>query len=152
MTLSAAVDISSLEAIAGALDYAASGGLDGDLMLAGADEGKALVLATWAEQAAPSGAPWAPRKRDYGWAPLDNTGDMKASADCYVQGLTLVFVVMDEKAIWHQFGTKRMGRQVIPARQMIFNNDETPDRWISAIEGAMQVKLDGWISTMGATT
>jgi hypothetical protein len=130
------------------LRQAASGDMDAVVMDAGAARGRELLLATWSEQAAPDGAPWVPRARPYGWPPLDRTGDMKASADVYPIGLSMTFIVADEKAAWHQYGTERRGVHIIPPRPMIFAEDERPTRWISGIETAMQARLDRWIGNM----
>ncbi len=152
----------------------ASGEMQEEMLRDMSARGTELIQEGFAEQRAPDGNPWRPAARDYGHPLLNASGDMLGSAECTPgprddgQGFQLTFAVQDAKAIWHQFGTFRGGptssalraqnrksfrsggrgseRQHIPARKMIFNQGETPDRWINELTKVAQASAERWLS------
>lgn len=83
------------------------------------------------------GTPWAPLKPDYLlWKAVNGypqqtlvmRGDLRDSFGGRPMGIekyrgnTAVFGSDDKKAIWHQKGTRRNGRQINPARPMLVLN------------------------------
>jgi len=165
-------NLSAVEAYLGqlaqGLEDAAGGAGQSAVAEAMAERGKDLLKEEFASKTDPTGKPWVPPAHDYGHPLLDETGALKDSGSCDVgpqddaSGFQLTFAFTDEKAIWHQRGTKRGGvhpsgtrrkssvdlpaeRQHIPPRPMLpAEGQET--RWREQLEAAGQVTLDQWLS------
>lgn len=130
-----------------------------------ADLGKQQLLATFRASIEPSGRPFAPLKVRIGGRPLVLTGAMMNSANCKVgpkddaAGFDLTYLVTDEKAPWHQSGTRRGGgsrksgrgrgaspeRQHIPPRKMLFENASEATRWQSQQLALAALKGEHWM-------
>lgn len=83
------------------------------------------------------GTPWSPLKPDYRvWKAahgyprniLVMSGEMRDSFTAYPMGITEIdgqrarFGSSNQKAVWHQYGTHHNGKQVNPARPILFVN------------------------------
>lgn len=133
-----------------------------------AERGRELLQEMFASSTAPSGAPWAPPRRNYGHPLLVSTGALFGSATCTVgprldvDGHEITFSLTDEKAPWHHYGTSRGGRAPsgltrksgrhgeparghIPSRPLIFD-DGNHGRWGRELDITGQQALDGWLT------
>ena len=136
-----------------ALRAIAAGEMQAEMLDNMAARGQALVAESFDEQRAPDGSAWAPAARAYGHPLLQKTRAMENSATCEpgprddAQGFSLTFSVRDDKAAYHQRGTSRRGGGVhIPARKMIFDPGERPDRWIDELVQVGQASAERWLS------
>jgi hypothetical protein len=142
--------VAGLDAIGDGLSLAATDAPMRDIADACAERGAELVLDGFASQQTPDGTGWARRKsRLLGHPILDLTGDLKNSSECEPgprvdsQGFSLTFAIRDEKAIFHQGGTKRG----IPPRKMLFEDGGgAPTPWIAALDETGQTALDAWLA------
>ncbi len=131
------------------LQRIARGDLSVTMALACQSEGAKVMLKTFDRQQTPSGRGWAAPAHDYGHPLLRANGDLRASGDCVLRGVTsggftVRFSFADAKAPWQHYGTSRGGRSHIPARQII-PDDGWADVWITALVTAAQSAADAWM-------
>lgn len=137
-----------------ALQAAANGELERVIADAHAERGLELVAEGFESKQGPNGAPWAPAAHDYGHPLLDATGELKSSAQtlvsrCDASGHEITLFVTDEKAPWHQHGTKRNGKQHIPARPFLpegpWAREVRP--WLRELNIVGQATIDRWLES-----
>lgn len=159
--------IKAMGDIARGFDRVARGELQADISSAMARRGKEQLLGTFAKSQTPDGERWKPLVVRVGGKPLVLTHEMERSSDCDVGpkddagGFDLTYVVRDEKAIWHQAGTKRGGsprksgrgrrggavaRQHIPPRRMLFENAAQAGPWRNELEDLARDRADKWMT------
>ena len=89
----------------------------------------------------PTGRAWKPTLA--GNQPLiGETRDLSSSVAMYPTSDGFIIAVGDWKAIFHQDGTRRNGRIVIPARPMLPTGETLPAPWRAAMMTAITLYLD----------